>query len=239
MTAVALAEQGPHGDFRPAFELVESREDIGDGREAGAEDVGFARADVWFCDVAKVDHAEVDLADGGFVVVDEADDGFFVGRVDDDFFFELAAHAFAVDVVQVADFGVDRGDVAADADAALGVEAASPLPPPRWYSNRWASPLGVGPAEEAVGNELLEAGVGFHFAAGAVLDVIAFDEARPVAVDFAREALEVAEVVKEDGGDDEDSFLCDERHGKSFCVGEGECGRVSLLISSEFFERDC
>ena len=69
----------------------------------------------------------MDLADGGFIVVDEADDRFGVRRFDDHFFFELAAHAFAVDVVQVADFGVDRGDVAADADAVLGVQTAFAL----------------------------------------------------------------------------------------------------------------
>jgi hypothetical protein len=28
--------------------------------------------------------------------------------------------------------------------------------------------------------------------------------------------LKVAQIVEETGGDDEDPFLCDERHGKSF-----------------------
>jgi hypothetical protein len=33
--------------------------------------------------------------------------------------------------------------------------------------------------------------------------------------------LEVAEVFEEAGGDDEDSFLCDERHG---FIGAGDLG---------------
>src|SRR5690349_21794086 len=121
-TSKDLAEQRSHGDLRPAFELVEACEDVGDGAEASALDVGFAGAEVRFGDVAEVDHAEVDLADGSFIIVDEAHDGFVVGRVDDHFFLKLAAHALAVDVVAGADFGVDRRNVSADADAALRAE---------------------------------------------------------------------------------------------------------------------
>ena len=46
--------------------------------------------------------------------------------------------------------------------------------------------------------------------------MVALDDAGPVAIDFFRETLEVTEFFKEASGDDEDSFLCDERHGKSF-----------------------
>ena len=42
------------------------------------------------------------------------------------------------------------------------------------------------------------------------------DHAR-LRVDLAREALEVAESVEERGRDNENSFLSDGRHGKSFC----------------------
>ena len=44
--------------------------------------------------------------------------------------------------------------------------------------------------------------------------------------------LEVAEVVKEAGGDDEDSFLCDERHGVAggSGLGAGEI-RQPLIVA--------
>ncbi len=194
--AGGLAEQRLHGDLGPAFELVESREDVGHGLKRASRMSASRGRTFGSLDVAEVDHAEVDLADGGFVVVDQADDGFVVRRVDDHFFVELAAHSFAVDVVRGADFGVDRGDVAADADAVLRVQSGFALPPPRWYSNRWRRAAASVQRKRTVGNELLEAGVFFHFAAGPVFDVVAFNDARPVAVDFAREALEVAEPWK-------------------------------------------
>ena len=163
----------------------------------------------------------MDAADGRFIVVDEAGDRFGVLRVDDDFLFELAAHAFAVDVA-ASDrraetlTGVDRRNVPADADAALGSQASFAAAAAALVFEQVNGAVGVGPAEEAVRNELLEAGVGFHFAAGAVFDVIADDQPWPIAVDLARETLEVPEVVEQRGGDDENSFFSDERHGESF-----------------------
>ena len=78
-----------------------------------------------------------------------------------------------------------------------------------------------GPAEEDVRNQLLEAGVFFHAAAGQVLDLVAFEKARQILRDFGREALEVAEAVEEGRGDDEDAFGGDGGHGESFREGAG------------------
>ena len=216
----------------PGFELVEPLEDFVHGLEAGVKHVCFAWGDAGFGDVAEVDDAEVDAADWGFIVVDQADDGFVVGGVDGDFFGELALHAGAVDVVGVegvvagaAFAGVVRGlyvvggDVAADADAKFGVEAGFAHAAAALVLEDVDRALVVGPAEEDVGDELLEAGVFFHAAAGQVLDLVAFEEARQVAGDFGGEALEVAELVEEGGGDDEDAFGGDGAHGESFRVG--------------------
>ena len=108
------------------------------------------------------------------------------------------------------------------------------MPLPRWYSNRCDGAVAIDPAEEAVRDELLEAGVGFHFAAGTVLDVVAFDEVRPVAVDLAREALEVSQFAKQAGGDDEDSFLGDESTWQILpgvrCRTEADAKRMLPLI---------
>lgn len=183
--SVYLAEQCPDSDLRPAFEIVEPGENIGDGTEASALDIGFAGSHFGLGDVAEVDHAEVDLANGGFIVVDKAGDGFFVRGVDNDFFLELAAHAFAVNIVCVADFGVDRGDVAADTDAVLRSQPGFATAAAALVFEEVDGAARVGPAEQAVGDELLEGGVGFHFAARAILDVIAFDDARKISLGFA------------------------------------------------------
>jgi two-component system chemotaxis sensor kinase CheA len=63
------SEQCADGNLGPGFELVELLEDFVDRLEAGVEDVGLARGDAWLGDVAEVDDAEVDAADGGFIVV--------------------------------------------------------------------------------------------------------------------------------------------------------------------------
>ncbi len=214
--ADSLAEERPDGDLGPAFELVKAREDIGHGAEPGVLDIGFARLHVRLANVAEVDHAEMDAADGGFIIVDETGNRFGVRGVNDDFLFELAPHAFSIHVFELSDFGVDRRDVATDADAALGSQAGFAAAAAALVFEEVDGAAGVGPTEEAVRNELLKAGVGFHFAAGAVFDMIADDKPRPVAVDLARETLEVSEVVEQRGGDDKNSFFSDERHGESF-----------------------
>jgi hypothetical protein len=75
--------------------------------------------------------------------------------------------------------------VAADANAVLGVQAGFALAAAALVFEQVHFAASVGPAEEAVWDELLEAGIGFHFAAGPVFDVVAFDEARPIAIRFA------------------------------------------------------
>ena len=163
-------------------------------------------------DVAQVDHAQMDLADRRFVVVDQADDRLGVGRVDDDFLVQLAPHAFAVDVLDVAGRGVDRRNVPADADAPLGVQPAFALAAAALVFEQVDRAVGIGPAEEHVRNELLEAGVLFHLAARQVLDVAAFQEPRQVASHFGREALKVTQLVEQRGGNDENFFRGDNAH---------------------------
>src|SRR5262249_37184016 len=150
----------------------------------GVEDVGFAGGDAGFGEVAKMDDAEVDLADGCFIVVDQADDGFVVGGVDGDFFGEFALHAGAVDVVRgvrlarglTVPIGIHGGDVAADADAVFGVESGFAHSAAALVLKDVDRVVVVGVAKEDVRDELLEAGVFFHAAAGQILDLVAFEE---------------------------------------------------------------
>src|SRR3954451_22451418 len=145
-----LAKQRPDGDFRPAFELIKARENVGDWGEARRQNIGLARADVWPLDIAEVDHAEMYLTDGSFVIVDKADDSFLIWRFDDHFLVELTAHALAVDVVQMTDFCINRGDVPADTDAMLGMQAGFALAAAALVFEQMCFAVGVGPAEEAV-----------------------------------------------------------------------------------------
>ena len=82
---------------------------------------------------------------------------------------------------------VDGGDVAADADAAFGVEAGFAHAAAALVFEDVDRAVVGGPAEEDVRDELLEAGVFFHVAAGQVLDVVAFDEPGPVAFETSVE----------------------------------------------------
>ena len=83
--------------------------------------------------------------------------------------------------------GVDRRNVPADADAALGVQPAFALAAAALVLEQVHGAVGVGPAEQHVRNELLEAGVLFHLAARAVLDMVAFEQPRQVAIDVGGE----------------------------------------------------
>ena len=73
--------------------------------------------------------------------------------------------------------GVERRNVPADADAPLGVQPAFAHAAAALVLEQVHRAVGVGPAEEDVRNQLLEAGVVFHLAAGQVLDVVAFQAA--------------------------------------------------------------
>src|SRR5262245_44228824 len=77
--------------------------------------------------------------------------------------------------------------------------------------------LAVGPAEQDVRDELLEAGIFFHLAAGAVLDMIAIHQSRPIAINLARESLKIPKLAEQAGRNNENLFLGNDGHGKSFC----------------------
>ena len=190
------------------------------------------------------------LADRRLIVVDQADDRFGVRRFDDHFFFQLATHALAVDVRRfVVQRGqphffsrtrknwdsprVDRRDVSADADAALGMEPAFAHSGATLVFEQVRRTVSIGPAKEHVRNELFEARIAFHFAACAVLDVVAINQVRPIAIDVARKSLEVSQLAKQAGWHDENSFLGDDGHDVSSGGGQGEGDRelVCLILA--------
>lgn len=216
-----LAEQRADGDLGPAFEAFELRQDVCDGAEAGVEDVFLAGLHLRQFDVAEMDHAEVDLADGGFVVVDQAGDGFGVGCVDGDFLGELAQHAVTVDVVQVPGRGVDGRDVPADADAAFGVEPAFAHAAPALVLEDLRAAVVIDPAEDDVWDQLLVAGVLFHPPPGQVLNVAPFEQPRQITGHLGRETLEVAQLVEERGGNDQDLLFGNAIAGGRLFSGSG------------------
>ena len=188
----------------PGFEAVE--EGAVEFGEFGEGEVGegvFAGVDGLTLDLDEVDDAEVDLADGIGVVVEEGDDAVGVGEVEDEFLVEFAFDGGAVGVGAGAAFaGVDRVDVAADADGAEGVEAGLAA----GFAAGVVEDAGAG-ADDAVGDELLVGGV--FLGGGAVHEeVVGGVEQRGDGgvEEIGFQALEGAEGIEDGAGDDEDLF---------------------------------
>ena len=153
-------------------------------------------------ELEKMDHAQVDLSDRGRIIVDQADAGNPAGARHFDFLVELAPHGGLVGVQALASLSVFFGDVSADA------ERTQPVQP--GFSLRFATRVaedGVGTAEDDIGNNLLEAGVGLDLGPRAVLHQFGHKQRRQVAVGVGGKTLKTTETVKLGTRNDQDTFV--------------------------------
>ena len=142
---------------------------------------------------------------------------FGVGGVDDHFFGELAEHAFAVDV-RARSRRLRRRSTrcgrrrrrCAWRGAGLRPAAAAGVLEDVDVAG------GVGVAEEDVGDELLEAGVLLHLAAGAVGEVVGLRAGAAGNGSCRPRSLGSGRGRGRAGGNDEDLFRGDGGHGESF-----------------------
>lgn len=158
--------------------------------------------DVVVVEIEDMDDAEVDGADLVGVVIDEADDALGVGAGEAEFLGDLAVDGVEIEGAAEAVEGLVNGvDVAADADAAFGVEA--------FFTGGAAAGVAEVAAvvvEEGVGDDLFVGGVelgggAFHEEVGA-----GGEEGGEVVIGAGVKALEGAEFIEEGTGDDEDVF---------------------------------
>jgi hypothetical protein len=162
----------------------------------------FVGLDVVIFEVEDVDDTEVDGTDFVGVVIDEADDALGVAAGKDQFFGDLTVDGVEIERATEAVMGfVDGVDVAADADAAFGVEA--------FFAGGTAAGVAEVAAvvvEEGVGDELFVGGV--EFGGGALHEEIGAwgEDGGEVAFGVGVETLEAAEFIEEGAGNDEDVF---------------------------------
>src|SRR5688572_16994182 len=107
----------------------------------------------------------------------------------------------------------------ADADAPLGMQAGFALPTAaRVLKERDAAGL-VSVAEDDIGNELLEAGVLLHGAARAIADEPRLQQGGEIAIDVARDPLEMSQPMELRGRNDKDVLGGDKGHaGLRVCL---------------------
>ena len=197
--------------LRPGFEVLEIGAGEGfQGDEGEIGQRGLAGGGGFIGQVDEVDDAEMDAADVVGFVVEEGDDAVGVWALEDQFFVDFAADGGVVGVGAGAAFaGIDRVDVAADADGAFGVEAA--------FAAGLAAGVAeqvVAAAEEAVGDELFVARV--LFGGGAIHEEVVggveqFGHGLVQIVGSG--AFEGPDFLQPRPGHDQHLFACVFRHG--------------------------
>lgn len=163
-------------------------------------------------DLKNMNYSQVDLSHLGQIVVNQPNTTFFEICLKKDLLFDFAAHRLAVDAGGVL---IDRGDVPADAERALAEQSRLALALPAAVREDLAVAH-----KDAVGDQLLEAGVLFDLISGAVAGVGGIEQRVEVGSCIGLEALKVTDFVEQRGGNDEDVFhgLRGGRHARGLCV---------------------